>query len=146
MFSSFFDCFNHKSWYYVFVIKEKLMNLTNYQDDPNRVNPPNDCEIDEQAYEQLVTDKALEMLADDSNYLLVGEAFEDLPDELYALFEDADLKFMLYCVSQQNAEALGNYIFCTIALNGKKTAAAFGEYARGTIVEYFRRIADMKLG
>jgi len=123
------------------------MNLTNYPDDPGRVNPPNDCEIDEQAYQQLVTDKALELLADDSNYLLVFEAFEDLPDQIfYALFEDANLHFMLNCAQQQNAGLLGTYIFNQLKTNPQKLKAAFGEYALGMIMEYFRKIADMKLG
>lgn len=123
------------------------MNLNNYPDDPNRVNPPNDCEIDEQEYEQLVTKKALELLADDSNYLLVAEAFDDLPDQLFgALFEDANLLFMLNCAQQQNAGWLGAYIFAQLNTAQQKSTAAFGEYALETIMEYFRKIADTKLG
>ena len=125
------------------------MNLTNYQDDPGRVNPPNDCKIDEQAYEQLVTDKALELLADESNYLSVAEAFEDLPDQIYELFDDADLDVILDLANNQDNEALGRYLIWLIFLKSrvcKKSTAAFGEYALQTIMEYFRKIADMKLG
>jgi len=125
------------------------MELNNYSDDPSRVNPPNDCEIDEQAYEQLVTDKALELLADDSNYLLVAEAFEDLPDQIYELFEDAALDEILDLTNKQDSEALGHYLIWLLSLksqNCKKSTTAFGEYVIGIIFQYFRKIADMKLG
>jgi hypothetical protein len=101
----------------------------------------------DQALHFLITDRVQKMLKDDSNYLLVAEAFEDLPDDIYEIFEDADLSPMLRFAALQNEAALGSYIFeVFLGTERNKVNEIIGKHALKAITRYFEDIAMNKLG
>ena len=101
----------------------------------------------DQALHLLITDRVQKMLEDDSNYLLVAEAFEDLPDDIYEIFEDADLSPMLRFAALQNEAALGSYIFeVFLGTERNRVNEIIGKHALKAITRYFEDIAMNKLG
>ena len=103
--------------------------------------------LTDDALQLLITDRVQKMLEDDSNYLLVSEAFQDLPDDIYEIFEDADLDIMLKFAALQNEAALGSYIFeVLLGTERKELNQIIGKHALKAITRYFEDIAMNKLG
>jgi hypothetical protein len=137
------------------LIKPQIVVLCNRNQGENEmtyISNIENCHGDEhyltdQALHLLITDRVQKMLEDDSNYLLVAEAFEDLPDDIYECFEDADLDIMLRFAALQNEAALGEYIFkLLLGAERNKLNQIIGKHALKAITRYFEDIAMNKLG